>query len=138
MGQDSELYRLEQFVAKLLARFSELRENNSKLTQELQERDQIIEELRGNLSTKETERGEVSLRLGRILDQIEEWERGMEDTSIAAEETVSEEVDVTAEEEDADEEGEVSDGLAEKTPVKSGEDEGRVQHNLFNMGSSRG
>ena len=54
MSQDNELRRLEQFVEKLLARFSELRTEKAKLLQELREREQQIEELRSNLSSQDS------------------------------------------------------------------------------------
>ena len=38
MGQESELQRLERFVAKLLTNFSELREEKAILVQQLDER----------------------------------------------------------------------------------------------------
>ena len=81
MGQDSELRRLEQFVEKLLVRFSELRAEQARLLKELAEREQLIDELRTNISSKEIERSEISQRVNRIVEQIEEWEMGLDEGS---------------------------------------------------------
>jgi chromosome segregation ATPase len=125
MGQDSELRRLEQFVEKLLVRFSELRAEQARLLKELAEREQQIVELRANISSKEIERSEISQRVNRIVEQIEEWEMGLEEAA---------QVDGTADalaESGVDEE--------ELPPAKGdagehrGEEEGRVQHNLFSI-----
>lgn len=125
MGQDSELRRLEQFVEKLLVRFSELRAEQARLLKELAEREQQIVELRANISSKEIERSEISQRVNRIVEQIEEWEMGLEDAAP---------VDGTAD-------AFVEPGVAEEElpPEKGeagehrGEEEGRVQPNLFSI-----
>jgi chromosome segregation ATPase len=125
MGQDSELRRLEQFVEKLLVRFSELRAEQARLLKELAEREQQIIELRTNISSKEIERSEISQRVNRIVEQIEEWEMGLDE---------GEQVESTA---DALTEPEVVE--EETLPGKNnagehrGEEEGRVQPNLFSI-----
>ena len=75
MKQESELGRLEKFVNSLLARYNALKEDNARLTQDVQERDEIIEDLRDSLAQLESERNEISNRVGGIIQQIEEWER---------------------------------------------------------------
>ena len=75
MKQESELGRLENFVNSLLARYNALQEDNARLTQDVQERDEIIEDLRDNLAQLESERNEISNRVGGIIQQIEEWEK---------------------------------------------------------------
>lgn len=129
MSQDNELRRLEQFVEKLLGRFTELRAEKTKLLQELQERDLQIKDLRSSLSAKDIERSEISQRVNKIVDQIEEWEMGLEE--IAVVETGTEATDVTAV--DAEEaEHSANDTVSEPR----NEEEGRVQQNLFSIGNT--
>lgn len=75
MKQESELERLENFVSSLLARYNELKEENAKLEQDVIDKDGIIEDLRGSLAQLESERSEISDRVGGIIDQIEQWEK---------------------------------------------------------------
>ncbi len=75
MNQASELERLESFVSSLLARYNELKEGNAKLSQDVTDKDGIIEDLRGSLAVMESERSEISNRVGGIIEQIEQWER---------------------------------------------------------------
>ena len=126
MSQDNELRRLEQFVEKLLARFSELRTEKAKLQQELREREEQIEELRTALSSKDMERSEISQRVSRIVEQIEEWESGLTESFVVAAETTAAVV-VEADEDIS----EVRQNLDEPRV----EEEGRVQHNLFSLGN---
>ncbi len=120
MIQDSELSRLEGFVEKMMKRFSKLQDEKTQLLKDLGERDQIIDELRINLSTRDSERGEVSQRVSRIVEQIEEWERNFEEEQ--GQEVV---------EQDADS----PDDVDSVDAVDDLEDEGRVQHNLFTVAS---
>lgn len=78
MEHESELQRLEKFVEKILTRFSALKAEKAQLEQEVFERDLLIEELRENISSKVTERIEISERVNKIVDQIEEWELNLE------------------------------------------------------------
>jgi chromosome segregation ATPase len=120
MIQDSELSRLERFVEKMMKRFSELRDDKAQLLKDLGERDQIIEELRSNLSTRDSERGEMSQRVSKIVEQIEEWERTLEEEQG----------------QDVVEQGVESSGVVDSVgAVDDLEDEGRVQHNLFTVAS---
>ena len=129
MGQDNELRRLEQFVEKLLGRFSELRAEKVKLLQELRERELQIEDLHSNLSSKDIERSEISQRVNKIVEQIEEWEMGLEEGAVLATEPEAEEDIEVVVEEDA-------------SPAKQmgneqrNEEEGRVQQNLFSIGNT--
>lgn len=75
MKQESELERLENFVSSLLTRYNALKEENSRLSQDVVDRDGIIEDLRGSLALLESERSEISSRVGGIITQIEEWEK---------------------------------------------------------------
>ena len=137
MSHESELRRLEQFVEKLLTGFSELRAEKARLLEELGERELQIEELRANLSSKEAERSEISQRGSKIVEQIEEWETGMADETVdAAEPEAVEELVISGEDEvhlDSD--------LSQERRAASerrGEEEGRVQQNLFSIGLPTG
>lgn len=79
MAQDSELQKLEAFVAKLLQKFSELKAQNGVLQQELQERDSLIDVLQGDISTQESERSEISHRVNSLVDQFEDWELSLDE-----------------------------------------------------------
>ena len=79
MDKDTELQRLEQFVEKLLLNFAELKEEKNKLLKKLKDRDASIAELEGNISTKDSERTEISLRVGKLVEQIEDWELGLDE-----------------------------------------------------------
>lgn len=84
MEQETELQRLEKFVEKILTRFTQLKVEKEQLEQEVFERDLLIEELRDNISSKVTERNEISERVNKIVDQIEDWELNLGQTSSAA------------------------------------------------------
>ncbi len=129
MSQDNELRRLEQFVEKLLVRFSELRTEKTKLLQELRERELQIVDLRNDLSSKDMERSEISQRVNKIVEQIEEWEMGLEEVAgFASGSETDEDTDEMVPEED-------------EPPVKQivtehrSEEEGR-QQNLFSIGNT--
>lgn len=74
MSNDNELKRLEGFVGKLLQSFQDLKEENGRLTLELQSREETITELREQLTANDIERNEIGNRVSGIIDQIEEWE----------------------------------------------------------------
>lgn len=127
MEQESELQRLEKFVEKLLARFTALKDEKTQLEREVFERDLLIEELRDNISSKVTERNQISERVNKIVDQIEEWELNLETSEEKAK-------DSSAEVENTDEnELRAEIEAAEET---SEESERRVQHDLFTMSGS--
>jgi hypothetical protein len=128
MEQESELQRLEKFVEKILTRFSLLKEEKGQLEQEVFERDLLIEELRESISSKVTERNEISERVNKIVDQIEDWELNLEQGE-----------DVTKTEFSAvqphSEEGVLPD--AQETEDDRDEEERRMQHDLFSIPGSR-
>jgi predicted nuclease with TOPRIM domain len=129
MSQDNELRRLEQFVEKLLARFSELRAEKTRLLQELHEREIQIEELQDALSSSDMERGEISERVGKLVEQIEEWEVGLGETGAdVSEPSTNEDTEVASEEEAL--------LVTEAVTDVRGEEEGRVQQNLFSIGNT--
>ncbi len=129
MSQDNELRRLEQFVEKLLGRFSELRAEKAKLLQELRERELQIEDLHSNLSSKDIERSEISQRVNKIVEQIEEWEMGLEEiAAVAADPEPVEDIEVVDEEE--------ASPAKQMVAEQRNEEEGRVQQNLFSLGNT--
>jgi FtsZ-binding cell division protein ZapB len=75
MKQESELGRLETFVSSLMARYNALVKENERLSQDVQERDETIDDLRASLAQLESERTEISSRVSGIILQIEEWEK---------------------------------------------------------------
>ncbi len=135
MSQDNELRRLEQFVEKLLGRFSELRAEKAKLLQELRERELLIEDLRSNLSSKDMERSEISQRVNKIVEQIEAWEMGLGETVVVSPELSSPEPEVV---ENIEVIKEINISLSdERAAQQRSEEEGRVQQNLFSLGNTQ-
>ena len=124
MDKDTELQRLEKFVEKLLQSFAELKDEKKMLMKKLKERDALIAELEGNISSKDSERSEISMRVGKLVEQIEDWELSLDDEE---EEVVDDEVVVTYDEDVAEEDVEEE---------AAADEEGRVQHNLFSMSGS--
>jgi chromosome segregation ATPase len=122
MSQDNELRRLEQFVEKLLGRFNELREEKSQLQQKLTAQEQVIGELRRSLAVGDEERSKISQRVGKMVEQIEAWESGLDDQGAV-------DVDSLADEEEGEE---------PPMPVaeQRTEEEGRIQHKLFSLGAA--
>lgn len=119
MDRDTELQRLEEFVEKLLLSFAELKEEKKQLLNKLSDRDgsivdlkgniteleSNIAELEGNITSKDSERTEISLRVGKLVEQIEDWELGLDDEEEVA--------------------------ASDESDEGASEDEGRVQHDLF-------
>lgn len=127
MEQESELQRLEKFVEKLLTRFSALKAEKAQLEQEVFERDLLIEELRDNISSKVTERNEISERVNKIVDQIEEWELNLEKSETA--------MDSSSETEKIDENDLHSE--IEEIEERNDEEEKLVRNDLFSMSDSK-
>ena len=136
MEQDSELKRLEKFVENLLARFTELRAEKAVLLQDIKERDEIISELRESISSKDSERSELTLRVGKIVEQIEEWEQSLEqkepgETSLAEEDSDEEE-----DSEDEESHAEAADSDESFKAEGGVEENGKGQQNLFSIETS--
>lgn len=125
MSKDTELQRLEQFVEKLLAKYDELKGERNQLVKDLSDRNKTIAELEGNITNKDSERDQISLRVNKLVDQIEEWEQSLDDEDENSLEEATDEL-----EEPDEEVAEQESGDKESTEE---EDEGRVQHNLFSM-----
>jgi hypothetical protein len=128
MEQESELQRLEKFVEKILTRFSLLKAEKGQLEQEVFERDLLIEELRENISSKVTERNEISERVNKIVDQIEDWEQNLEQGANVNATESSAGVDQSRDEALSDE---------QDTEAGSDEEERRMQHDLFSISGSK-
>lgn len=126
MEQESELQRLEKFVEKILTRFSLLKAEKGQLEQEVFERDLLIEELRENISSKVTERNEISERVNKIVDQIEDWEQNLEQGANVTESSAADDQggdEVLSDEQDSE--------------IGSDEEERRMQHDLFSLSGSK-
>jgi len=134
MEQESELQRLEKFVEKILTRFTALKEEKTQLEQELFERDLLIEELRETISAKVTERNEISDRVNRIVDQIEEWESTLEKSEDSASDKPAPEQSAFVGEEPHPEEPRSE---LPKVAEKNDEEKRRTQQNLFSTAESR-
>jgi chromosome segregation ATPase len=128
MEQGSELQRLEKFVEKILTRFSALKAEKTQLEQDVFERDLLIEELRENISSKVTERIEISERVNKIVDQIEEWELNLESDGETPAESSAEALDRDEEEIGSE---------VQEIEARNDEEERHVQQDLFSMTSSR-
>ncbi|MCK5516229.1 MAG: hypothetical protein KAI39_05080 [Desulfobulbaceae bacterium] len=126
MEQDSELKRLESFVENLLTRFTELRAEKAVLLQEIRERDEVIDGLRENVSSKDTERSEISLRVGKIVEQIEEWEQSLDDSEFEEDSLP----------EGSSEEGSSAEETSSEDDAEAGMEDGKGQQNLFSMETS--
>lgn len=145
MTQENQLQKLEQFVEKLLQKFNQLKAENTKLELELKERSELIEEMQGNLDSKDSERSEIRSRVNKLVEQFEEWELGLDDVAESEYPEADEEVEGLEDEEppytdtQEDESGELEDDDLEDEleeddePAKTVDEEGRVQHNLFSM-----
>ena len=128
MEQESELQRLEKFVEKILTRFSLLKAEKGQLEQEVFERDLLIEELRENISSKVTERNEISERVNKIVDQIEDWEQNLEQGA-----------NVNTTESSAALDQSRAEGLSDEQDTEDGsdEEERRMQQDLFSLSGSQ-
>lgn len=129
MDRESELQRLEKFVEKILTRFSALKAEKIQLEQDLAERGQLIEELRETIASKVTERNEISERVNKIVDQMEDWELNLDQGG-------AEPADASLEDEDDDDEDDAHAEEKEAAAARDG-DEKRVQHDLFSLHGSR-
>jgi chromosome segregation ATPase len=74
MTEGNELQRLEGFVAKLLAEYNGLKEEKSRLLEDLQQREEKISALESELASAQTERSDVGSRVKGLIKQIEAWE----------------------------------------------------------------
>ena len=136
MEQDRELKRLEKFVENLLTRFTELRTEKAVLLQEIRDRDEIIDELRESVNSKDSEQSEVSLRVEKIVEQIEEWEQGLSDDKFDEIPPVEEASDVETAGEEETSSDEETDSEESTDAEDASEEEGKGQQNLFSIETS--
>lgn len=80
MMQDSELGRLENFVSKLLDRFNALQADKKRVDTLLLQQEETIATLQDELASLKNERGEIGSRVSGLLDRIEEWEAGVQES----------------------------------------------------------
>jgi len=144
MSQETELQRLELIVEKLLVKYEDLRAENAVLKQDLTEKNLRLAELEDNLSVQKTERGEIGKRVSKLVEQIEEWEKALEDDGSEKPVTEAEDSVDTVEDEEEDPEPAEPEAEAEAEVVaavqedaaetrKTVDEEGRHQHNLFSL-----
>jgi len=76
MNQENELARLEQFVGKLRQGFRELKAERARLVAVVEKRDATIADLEAKLADRLSEREDISDRVNRLIEQIEELELG--------------------------------------------------------------
>lgn len=134
MIQEREFDRLEQFVNRLLAQFNQLREEKGRLESQLKKRDTEIAELKTELFSADSARGDITARVKGLIEQIEEWESTLTETVPEAE-TETEaglELELEAEvESEADQVTIVNDPVVEETEKE--EKGAGPQKSLFNV-----
>ncbi|MDR0477968.1 MAG: hypothetical protein LBH14_08580 [Desulfobulbaceae bacterium] len=72
MGQNSELVKLEEFVSKLRQGFREMKAECARLVATIEEREATIADLEAKLADRASERANISDRVNRLIEQIEE------------------------------------------------------------------
>ena len=127
MEYDSEIKRLEDFVERLLKGYGQLKSEISDLEQKLQEQEIENEQLKHQMGTMESERGDLGNRVGRLIDRIEAWEAELEQEAID-----EEMLEAAAEEAEADS----ARSSAEHADSDDDEAGGGVQGNLFSASAS--
>jgi len=144
MSQETELQRLEVIVEKLLVKYEDLRAENASLKQDLTEKNLRLAELEDNLSVQKNERGEIGKRVSKLVEQIEEWEKALDedgseqpaaDAQDSLEAVEDEEEDPEPVEAEAEAEADVVAAVQEDAAEtrKTVDEEGRHQHNLFSL-----
>ena len=127
MEYDSEIKRLEDFVERLLKGYGQLKSEISDLEQKLQEQEIEHEQLKHQMGTMESERGDLGNRVGRLIDRIEAWEAELEQEAID-----EEMLEAAAEEAEADS----ARSSAENADSDDDEAGGGVQGNLFSASAT--
>jgi chromosome segregation ATPase len=121
MSQESEFERLERYVSKLLAQYDSLLEENSILLRSVKQKDEEIRELKNQINSADTERGDISNRIKALIDQIEEWESTISNADAASERPETSGESQPEQTETAD------------TAEEVAEQERKQQQNLFNV-----
>lgn len=86
MESKVDLERLENIVEKLLARYNDLKGEQSRLERTLMEKDAEIIKLQGELRGMEEEKSGIHQRVSGLIASIEEWEKEHEDGNGSADE----------------------------------------------------
>ena len=74
MASDKELIRLEQYIERLLAGYSELKKEKQNIEQRLVEIQAENDKYKKELDSLDSERGVVRDRVNSLIGQIEQWE----------------------------------------------------------------
>lgn len=124
MASDKELIRLEQYIERLLAGYSELKKEKQNIEQRLVEIQAENDKYKKELDSLDSERGVVRDRVNSLIGQIEQWE-----TEVDEEEGSDDSSGDDGEEGESEEDAEEEEPPAEK---KSKADRGsKAQKNLF-------
>jgi uncharacterized coiled-coil DUF342 family protein len=81
MEQNEGLARLEQFVERLIASHNQLKAENSRITAELQVKEQENVELRKTVEDLRDNRSEMHSRVTGLLERIDTWEKTFDQES---------------------------------------------------------
>lgn len=74
MDHSNELARLEQFVAKLLDAYNELKDRQRRTEEALRDKERECETLNARIADLTDEKVEVKGRVSGLIQQIEQWE----------------------------------------------------------------
>jgi len=78
MSKESEIKRLEAYVERLLDGYTGLKEQNRKLEYLVAQEQERSNRLQDRLDSMEADRGDISSRVGALIDRIERWEQELE------------------------------------------------------------
>lgn len=74
MEQSVELVRLEEFIDKLLAKYSQLKSDYASLQETVRQREEECADLKKKVFALSAERTEVGNKVAGLLGRIEQWE----------------------------------------------------------------
>ena len=77
MGNNEDLARLEQFVEKLIDSHNQLKNENQKINEQLQAKQQEISELQEIVKNLQEDRTVMHNRVTGLIDRIDEWEKNV-------------------------------------------------------------
>lgn len=75
MEQNEDFVRLEQFVEKLIDSHNHLKNENSEINLQLQEKQQEVAELRAMIKNLQEDRSVMHNRVSGLIERIDEWEK---------------------------------------------------------------
>jgi len=128
MSKESEIKRLEAYVERLLDGYTGLKEQNRKLEYLVAQEQERSNRLQDRLDSMEADRGDISSRVGALIDRIERWEQELE----------IEQPEVDSAEMAVNESGAEAVVVDEPTQGSDEERGGGVQGSLFTTGSRTG